>query len=69
MVVRLAREDGILIGPSSGANLVAAMNIAEKAKAAGQLDALIVTIFADSAAKYFSDRWWQEVQSEAENWP
>jgi S-sulfo-L-cysteine synthase (O-acetyl-L-serine-dependent) len=69
MVVRLAREDGILIGPSSGANLVAAMNIAEKAKAAGQLDAVIVTIFADSAAKYLSDRWWQEVQSEAENWP
>jgi S-sulfo-L-cysteine synthase (O-acetyl-L-serine-dependent) len=67
MVVRLAREDGILIGPSSGANLVAAMNIAEKAKAAGQLDALIVTIFADSAAKYLSDRWWQEVPSEAEN--
>jgi cysteine synthase B len=69
MVVRLAREDGILIGPSSGANLVAAMNIAEKAKAAGQLDAVVVTIFADSAAKYLSDRWWQEVQSEAENWP
>ena len=69
MVVRLAREDGILIGPSSGANLVAAMKIAQRAKSAGQSDAVIVTIFCDSAAKYLSDRWWQEVQSEAENWP
>ncbi len=69
MVVRLAREDGILVGPSSGANLVAAMRLAEQAKAAGQNDAVIVTIFCDSAAKYLSDRWWQEVQSEAENWP
>jgi cysteine synthase B len=69
MVVRLAREDGILIGPSSGANLVAAMKIAQRTKAAGQSDAVVVTIFCDSAAKYLSDRWWQEVQTEAENWP
>jgi len=69
MVIRLAREDGILVGPSSGANLVAAMRLAERAKAAGQHDAVVVTIFCDSAAKYLSDRWWQEVQSEAENWP
>jgi S-sulfo-L-cysteine synthase (O-acetyl-L-serine-dependent) len=69
MVLHLAREDGILVGPSSGANLVAAMRLAEQAKAAGQNDAVIVTIFCDSASKYLSDRWWKEVQSEAENWP
>ena len=29
----------------------------------------VVTIFCDSAAKYLSDRWWQETYDEAENWP
>jgi cysteine synthase B len=69
MVLRLAREEGLLVGPSSGANLVAAFHIAEKLKAQGVKNAVVVTIFCDSAAKYLSDRWWQETESEAENWP
>jgi cysteine synthase B len=55
MVLRLAREEGILVGVSSGANLVAAMNVAEKLK-----EGVVVTIFCDSAAKYLSEDFWHE---------
>lgn len=67
MVVRLAREEGLLVGISAGGNMVAAMKLAERAKNAGQDDAVIVTVFADSAAKYLSESFWTD--SEAENWP
>jgi len=70
MVLKLARQEGLLIGPSSGANLVAAMKIAERlADGDSAQDAVVVTICCDSAAKYLSDRWWGEVENEAENWP
>ena len=70
-VRRLARTEGLLVGPSAGANLVAAVRWAEQLKNAGQDDAVVVTIFCDSAAKYLNDRWWAEVPAhhEAENWP
>jgi cysteine synthase B len=71
-VLRLARTEGLLVGPSAGANLVAAVRLAERLKAEGQRDAVVVTIFCDSAAKYLNDRWWAEAQPynhEAENWP
>jgi S-sulfo-L-cysteine synthase (O-acetyl-L-serine-dependent) len=55
MVLRLAREEGILVGVSSGGNLVAAMNVAEKLK-----EGVVVTIFCDSAAKYLSEDFWHE---------
>ena len=32
-------------------------------------DGVVVTIFCDSAAKYLSESFWQEMDSEAENWP
>ena len=64
MCLKLAREEGLLIGVSSGANMVAALRIAERAK-----DGVVVTIFCDSAAKYLSESFWQEMDSEAENWP
>jgi cysteine synthase B len=69
MVLRLAREEGILVGVSAGANLVAALRVAAHAKAAGASNAVVVTVFSDSAAKYLSERFWQELNSEAENWP
>ncbi len=69
MVLRLARDEGILVGPSSGANLVAAMNIAHRLQAQDAKEAVVVTIFCDSAAKYLSDRWWEETYDGAENWP
>ena len=55
MVLRLAREEGILVGVSSGGNLVAAMSVAEKLK-----EGVVVTIFCDSAAKYLSEDFWHE---------
>lgn len=64
MVLRLAREEGYLVGVSAGANLVAALKIAAKLK-----EGVVVTIFCDSAAKYLSESFWQDLQSEAENWP
>jgi cysteine synthase B len=62
-VLRLAREEGLLVGVSSGANMYAAMNIAAELS-----EGVVVTIFCDSAAKYLSESFWQET-SEAENWP
>ena len=64
MVLRLAREEGYLVGVSSGGNLVAALKVASKTK-----DGVVVTIFCDSASKYLSESFWQDVNSEAENWP
>jgi cysteine synthase B len=71
MVVKLARQEGLLVGVSSGANLVAAMRVAAKVR-----DTLghgvVVTIFCDSAAKYLSEHFWDEYEhdkTEAENWP
>jgi len=63
-VLRLAREEGLLVGVSSGANMVAAIRVAERLK-----DGVVVTIFCDSASKYLSESFWTEPQSEAENWP
>jgi S-sulfo-L-cysteine synthase (O-acetyl-L-serine-dependent) len=63
MCRRLAREEGLLIGVSSGANLVAALNVAAKLK-----EGVVVTIFCDSAAKYLSESFWSGT-GEAEIWP
>ena len=54
MVRRLAREEGLLVGISGGAALAAALKVA---KTVG--NAVIVTIFPDSADKYMSERFWQ----------
>jgi len=52
---RLAREEGLLIGISSGANLAAALRVARETS-----DAVIVTIFCDNGDKYLSERFWDE---------
>ena len=59
MVRRLAREEGLLVGISSGANVVAALHLGRKLYDAGQT-AVIVTIFCDSADKYLSENFWDE---------
>jgi cysteine synthase B len=53
MVRRLAREEGLLVGISGGAALAGALNVAKGAR-----NAVIVTIFPDSADKYMSERFW-----------
>jgi cysteine synthase B len=69
MVLKLARQEGVLVGPSTGANLAAAVQVAERLHAGQMHDAVIVTIGCDSAAKYLADRWWTEAENDAENWP
>jgi cysteine synthase B len=69
MVLKLARQEGFLVGPSSGANLAAAVKVAEQLQAQQLHDSVVVTIGCDSAAKYLSDRWWTETAHDAENWP
>jgi S-sulfo-L-cysteine synthase (O-acetyl-L-serine-dependent) len=64
MAVRLAREEGYLVGVSSAANMVAALKVASTLK-----EGVVVTIFCDSAAKYLSESFWADPVGEAENWP
>jgi cysteine synthase B len=55
MVKRLARESGLLVGVSSGANVAAALEVA-----AELASGVVVTILCDSADKYLSERFWEE---------
>jgi cysteine synthase A len=50
MARRLAREEALLAGTSTGANVVAALRIAERLGA----DATVVTVMCDSGIKYLS---------------
>jgi cysteine synthase B len=59
MVRRLAREEGILAGISSGANVKAATEIARDLAARRQ-PGVIVTVICDSADKYLSEPFWEE---------
>ncbi len=55
MTRRLAREEGILVGPSAGANVATAMDVARS------LDAgVVVTILCDTGTRYLSDDFWNE---------
>jgi cysteine synthase len=58
MVRRLAREEGLLAGISSGAALAAMLDVAQRLE--GGAPAVIVTIFPDGAAKYLSDSFWTD---------
>jgi cysteine synthase B len=55
---RLAREEGLLVGVSSGANVAAALELA------GVLPegSIVVTILCDSGARYLSDDFWRETE-------
>jgi cysteine synthase B len=53
MVRRLAREEGMLAGISSGAAMVATLHVARR------LDrGVVVTVFPDGAEKYLSESFW-----------
>jgi cysteine synthase B len=58
MVKRMAREEGLLVGISSGAAVVGCMEVASRLKK-GQ-PAVIVTVLCDSGDKYLSERFWDE---------
>jgi S-sulfo-L-cysteine synthase (O-acetyl-L-serine-dependent) len=61
MAKRLAREEGLLVGISAAAAVVACLSIAREEVAAGR-SAVIVTVLPDAADKYLSERFWEEVQ-------
>src|SRR6266446_9189687 len=58
MVKRLAREEGLLVSPSAAAALNGCLAVASRIPAGEH--AVMVTVFADSAAKYLSERFWDE---------
>jgi S-sulfo-L-cysteine synthase (O-acetyl-L-serine-dependent) len=59
MVRRLAREEGILVGISSGCNVHAATLLARELAERGE-SGMIVTVLCDSAEKYLSEHFWDE---------
>jgi cysteine synthase B len=59
MVRRLAREEALLVGISSGCNIHAATLLARELAARGEA-ATIVTMLCDSAEKYLSEHFWDE---------
>lgn len=58
MARRLAREEGYLVGISSAAAMVGALQVAEEAAARGEA-AVVVTLFPDNAYKYLSEGFWR----------
>ena len=56
MTRRLAREEGLFVGVSSGANVVAALALARRLPPAS----VVVTILCDGAERYLSERFWAE---------
>ena len=59
MCRRIAREEALLVGISSGANLVAARALGQKLVEAGERG-VIVTILCDGAYKYLSEPFWND---------
>jgi cysteine synthase B len=53
MVRRLAREEGLLAGISSGAALAATLDVARRIERG-----VVVTVFPDGAEKYLTERFW-----------
>lgn len=52
-VRRLAREEGLLVGISAGAALVAALDVAKRLTSG-----VVVTVFPDGAEKYLTENFW-----------
>ena len=56
MTRKLAREEGLFVGVSAGANVFAALRLAQELKT----DAVIVTILCDGGGKYLNEEFWDE---------
>jgi cysteine synthase B len=57
MTRRLAREEGLYVGISSGAAMVATTTMASRLHSG-----VIVTVFPDGGTRYGSDRFWNETE-------
>src|SRR5207302_719163 len=55
MARTLARIEGILVGPSAGASMLAAVRVAQTLT-----DGTVVTILPDGGARYLSESFWDE---------
>jgi cysteine synthase B len=55
MTRRLAREEGLLVGPSAGANVAAALDVARSLEAG-----VVVTILCDTGTRYLDDDFWTD---------
>lgn len=55
MARRLARTEGLMVGVSAAANVAAALRVARDLR-----EEVVVTILCDGAAKYLSDRFWED---------
>lgn len=53
--VRLAREEGLLVGTSSGAAFDAALRLGERVR-----EGVIVVVFPDGGSRYLAERYWEE---------
>jgi cysteine synthase B len=66
MVRRLANEEGLFVGISSGAAMAASLRIARELSEgtrkpnSSEGPSVIVTVFPDGGDKYLSDRFWEE---------
>lgn len=56
MTLKLAREEGLFVGISAGANVFATLRLARQLKE----KAVIVTILCDGGGKYLSEDFWDE---------
>ncbi|MDQ3633807.1 MAG: cysteine synthase [Acidobacteriota bacterium] len=59
MTKRLAREEGLFVGVSAGANVFAAIRLAKTLSEKGE-SAVIATILCDGGGKYLSESFWNE---------
>jgi len=58
LLKRIAREEGLLLSPSAAAALLGCLDVASHIPS--DQPAVVVTVFADSGAKYLSERFWDE---------
>ena len=61
MAIRMSREEGLLVGISSGAAVAGCVQVARRLRK--DEEAVMVTIFPDSGDKYLSERFWTESSS------
>lgn len=64
MVRRLAREEGLFVGISSGAAMVTALRVAEDLRQGS-----IAVIFPDGGSRYLSEDFWGQPQTDPEDHP
>ena len=55
MTRQLARENGLLVGVSAGANVVAAVRLARTLPAGS----VVVTVLCDAGTRYLADGFWE----------